>query len=237
MWVLVDYANISELDKNRGLDYVVESLLNRIGPKFFAKNQQITVRLYDGWYERNTLTRNAQRIVSQIEEFSPSPISIRRTPQPFFVRVSVELARSLISSPSKDILHTYRSRGFPTGLDCKPPPFDGCANQSNCPWIKLPEFLVQRQCPEIDCSLHPKKIIYRAEQKIVDTMLTTDLLELCLRKENVAIVSSDDDMLPGMSLALSRGSSIIHVETKPKRFTMHQYFDEFLGRYTNIEAR
>ena len=86
------------------------------------------------------------------------------------------------------------------------------------------------------CNLHPKQIISRAEQKIVDTMLTSDMIELCLREEHFAIASSDDDMLPGISLALTRGASVIHLQTRPGQATAEHYFEILSDRYIQIKV-
>lgn len=237
MWILVDYANLETLEKNRGLAHVIDSLVNRIGPDHLASNQGVHVRLYDGWYEGAVLSKQAQLIAAEIEAFSPSPVMVRHEGEHFPVRVNVELARSLISNPSKDILHTYRVRGFPSGLRSESPPFDGCAAPDSCLWTLLPAFITQRKCPKDGCELHPKKIISRAEQKIVDTMLTSDMIEICLRGERFALVSSDDDMYPGISVALSRGSVVIHLQTKPGRTLSEHYSDGLPNRYIQIEAR
>ncbi len=236
MWLLVDYGNIPQIEKNRGLPYVIDALVNRIGPSLLSENEQVNVRLYDGWYDGDTLSKHAQSVAEQIDEFSPAPVSVRGTDENLQVRVIVELARSLISDPATDILHTYRSRGFPTGIMCAPSPFEGCANQSECPWERLPTFLLERRCPADGCGMHPKRIISRPEQKLVDTMLTADLIELCLRDESPAIASSDDDMWPGISLSLSRGATVIHLQTKPGRKIHSSYTEGLPERYKQIEA-
>ena len=237
MWLLVDYGNIQTIDKSRGLGYVVDMLVNRIGPTRLKENELVNIRLYDGWYQGNTLSKNAQTIATEIEAFSPSPILVRGAEKAFPVRANVELARSLLSNPSKDILHTYRIRGFPTGLKCEKPPFKDCANEAECPWRRLPEFLLNRCCPAEGCNIHPKKIISRAEQKVVDTMITTDLIDLCSSGEKVALASSDDDMWPGISLSISRGASLIHLQTKPGQLTHGYYTEDLSQRYDQIEAQ
>ena len=236
MWLLVDYGNVDLIQKRRGLHYVVETLVNRIGPTHLKVNQTVNVRLYDGWYDGIFLTRHAQDIATQIGAFSPSPICVRGHDQNFWVKVNVELARSLLSIPSKDMLHTFRIRGFPSGLKCETPPFDNCVASKLCPWKKLPDFLRHRKCPTDGCELHPKNIIYKAEQKIVDTMLTSDMIEIVLRNEEFVIASSDDDMLPGICLALSRGASVIHLQTKRGQTTPQHYVKDFSTRYTQIKA-
>ena len=236
MWLLVDYGNIGLLDKQRGLSYVVDMLINRIGPLHLESNELVNVRLYDGWYEGDVLSRHAQNVAAQIAAFNPSIVTVRHGEQNFRVIANVELARSLISNPSKDILHTYRVRGFPSGLQCENPPFAECSIPHSCPWQNLPEFLLRRRCPMDGCDLHPKRIISRAEQKIVDTMLTADMIELGLQREGIAVASSDDDMIPGISLALARGANVVHLQTKQGQTTAEHYFERFSERYMQVRA-
>lgn len=237
MWLLVDYGNIPAIDKKRGVPHVIDDLINRIGPRHLKANERVHIRLYDGWYEGHTLSKHAQQIAAEIESFSPSPMLVRNRDLSFLVRANFQLARSLISDPAKDILHTYRIRGFPSGLLCKPPPYPGCANVSDCPLRALHTFFDKRRCPGTGCSLHPKTIISRAEQKVVDTMMTADLVELSLRGETIAIASSDDDIWPGISLSLSRGGTVIHIQTKVGKSTPIYYTENLPARYVQIEAR
>lgn len=63
-------------------------------------------------------------------------------------------------------------------------------------------------------------LIVRNEQKLVDSMMATDLMSLHLSsQEELVVVSSDDDLWPSLRLLLHRGHTIYHVHTKPNRPT------------------
>ena len=68
------------------------------------------------------------------------------------------------------------------------------------------------------------QVLTRTEQKLVDTMLVADLIHLASSGEtSVAVVSSDDDMWPGMLMAMSHGAQIVHICTKhPSRNRLYQ---------------
>ena len=59
-------------------------------------------------------------------------------------------------------------------------------------------------------------MIYKYEQKIVDTMLTCDLIYISEMDCNYLIlVSSDDDFLPPIRTILSSGKTIYRIHPKP----------------------
>jgi hypothetical protein len=80
----------------------------------------------------------------------------------------------------------------------------------------------------------PSALISTTEQKLVDSMLTADLIHLAHSGEQfVAIVSSDDDMWPGIITAVHAGAHVLHVQTSGL-----QQFSPYLhvtnGKYTQV---
>jgi hypothetical protein len=62
-------------------------------------------------------------------------------------------------------------------------------------------------------------------------MLVSDLIHLSTNGEDkVAVVSSDDDLWPGMLVAMHNGTNLIHVCTKYAS-TYKQYHGMIFGRY------
>ncbi len=58
-------------------------------------------------------------------------------------------------------------------------------------------------------------VFYRSEQKLVDSMITVDLIHFAMNKsESLVLVSGDDDMWPGIRYALLQDASIIHLVPK-----------------------
>jgi uncharacterized LabA/DUF88 family protein len=234
VWILVDYANLDPMEKQRGLEHVVWRLLQGLGQTNFEDTELVRVRLYGGWYQGDALSTLAQQLSAEIAGAFPKPMELLADGKRLRLRVIVELARSLLVDPARDLFHTFRPRGLPGGLRCATPPFEGCANVHACPIRPLHELLEFRICPTGGCEVRAKDVLDRAEQKLVDTMITTDLVQLALEGERLAIVSSDDDMWPGIRMALSRGHTVLHLHPKRGQFTPKHYKEPTPEHYVEL---
>jgi hypothetical protein len=77
------------------------------------------------------------------------------------------------------------------------------------------QFFVAGKCPDNSCARTVEHFLTRSEQKLVDTMLVSDLIHLASTGESaIAVVSSDDDLWPGMLMAMLKGVQIVQVCTK-----------------------
>ncbi|RAJ89758.1 hypothetical protein LX87_05695 [Larkinella arboricola] len=214
--ILVDYDNLERGDRNKGLVYVTEKIIDTVAYKDL-NGRNILLRLYGGWYENNKLSRAAQDLSIEVSANFPRPILLNdRTNK---VIVNIEMAYSLISQPHNHLFHTFRTRGAPTGLHCHDPfSISGCL-KTGCPTKEVYNFVKNDICNACN-TISPSDIFYRREQKLVDTMLTSDLIHSANTntvKSNIAIVSSDDDFWPGILTALYSGVKIFHIHTKGRR--------------------
>ena len=124
---------------------------------------------------------------------------------------NAEMAYSLAAEPHYHLYNTYRNRNFPRGLDCQSISSFPCSNP-NCPIKNIMYFLKNKHCPISNCNITPQDIFFRSEQKIVDTLLSSDLIYFTLRNiKDLIIVSSDDDMIPPIRLAILYGANIHHI--------------------------
>lgn len=205
--VLVDYDNVfrgsvgeSELrhELNRLVGLAVDESSDEI---------QIVVRLYGGWTAGGALSRRGSEVARTASMADPFPMIIRKR----VIRGSVELARSLISDPSVIFDDTYRRRTSPPRLRLSGSPPMGCAEDDTCPAKILMSFTKGpgRTCPSAVCSVSSASAFVVHEQKMVDTMLTCDLMQGAQDAEVVAIfiVSDDTDFIPPLvaSAKLCRG--------------------------------
>lgn len=234
LWILVDYGNVNPIDRDRGLAWLVDRILRAIGSERFQEGSVIKVRLYGGWYQESEFSRLAQLLSAEIASGFPAPFEFVSGKKMARAKVNVELAESLLTDPSRSLFRTYRPRGFPGGIRCSEPPFDGCAFPDACVLESIHPFLSSRECPVDGCSLSPKKILERPEQKLVDTMLTADLVQLSLEGERVAVVSSDDDLWPGIRLALNLGVEVFHVHPKKGQGSPPEYRDPAPSAYSEF---
>jgi hypothetical protein len=74
MDILVDFNNVLETDRRRGIVFVSEKILNAIGPARLGVGNRVSFRLYDGWYELQSLTPKAQLISADVLANSPRTV-------------------------------------------------------------------------------------------------------------------------------------------------------------------
>lgn len=219
MTILVDYDNVEKALTRLGIVHVVNSIVTLISPIEIGTGTRIMVRLYGGWYENNRFTNRAQDISVDIAKHFPMPcyLSDKATQ----MVVSCEMAYSLLADPGNHLFHTFRPRGVPEGLKAEHPALCGCRLR-HCPIIETFKFVSNGKCSQCG-TISPKDIFYRGEQKLVDTMLTSDLVFSSNPSTSLCIVSSDDDFWPGIATSLKTGGGIIHIHTKPGMKTPPMY--------------
>jgi uncharacterized LabA/DUF88 family protein len=219
MNVLVDYNNVRQADRRFGPAFVVDKIMDALGPDRIGSSAKVHVRLYDGWYDERSLTRLAQRVSAEVQAKSPFtkafPIGTITTK----VLVTVELADCLMAIPRQTMLHTFRTDIHADDIVFRHPQTAGCIVPT-CPLIAAHQFLQQHRCPSADCRITPEALVHREQQKLVDTMLAVDLLTCHIAAQReVAVVSSDDDLWPAIKLATHFGVQVFHVHTIPNRKT------------------
>ena len=224
MVILVDYDNILMQDRSPGLVYVADRILQAIGPAAFTANERVRFRLYGGWYKGNILTRNAQDLSAEITGNFSRPAMVSNTTATLTVTAAVEMAFSLEVSPAKHLVHTFRQRNRPTGIGFADPITHVPCRVPGCRLLPLRDAINKDQCPEVGCPTKPSDLLTRDEQKLVDTMLISDLIFLAhVGEKQVVVVSSDDDMWPGIETALALGASVIRIHTRSRALASTTY--------------
>jgi hypothetical protein len=221
--VLVDYDNIPELEKNRGPVHAVTRIVDALGAQLQGETE-LRFRLYSGWFQGNTLSRRAQQILPVLRANFPRVMPIVAVGIPSSVIARAELALALVLSPGKDLTHTYRERSLPKNVRCSAPPYMGCRIPGSCPIGSLYGLVRDSRCPEPGCTVDLATILTKPEQKLVDTMLTVDIVHLAhTTTETIVVASSDDDMWPGIMAALLYGAKVVHIHLLPGRTTPSHY--------------
>lgn len=211
MIVLVDYDNV-RLGR-KGPRYFVTRLLDGVGVRRCSGEAAVRCRLYGGWFDGARLSKRAQRLVPEIRGVFPRRVTVSDGDGAVRVRVTMELASSLVGD-GVALTHTYRRRSLPAGLACARPPFAGCASPSRCAVAGVAPFVDGDECPHPGCGVTPRAVLGRNEQKLVDSMLVVDLVRLAQASESIVLVSSDDDMWPGIRGALLHGAHVLHVHAR-----------------------
>ncbi len=221
MLVLIDYDNVPMVDRKFGVDHVVRKLFSAM-PKISPIAARYRVRLYGGWYEGGRLTRVGQEIGAEIRGCSPVPVANAETAVPIFA--DVELVFSSLIHPRTLVDNTYREQSNREGLRCRSRPWFNCADSEKCIVSSVHDFLNDNSCSHKGCSLRPADILYRMEQKVVDTLMVADMASarLC-GYQDICVVSRDDDIWPGLCLAAQFAKNVVHVSTA-KSSRLPKYF-------------
>jgi uncharacterized LabA/DUF88 family protein len=199
-------------------------VLSSIGAANLKGLGRINLRLYGGWYEGRSLSRRAQLLGAEIAQSFPTVQTIGEKGVNMSLRIAAQLATALLVDPKTEILNTYRLYAAPPNLSVRSAPWAGCFVPSACALSVLRAFFDRSECTHSSCSITPAEILVRSEQKLVDSMLTVDMMNVAQTKgESFAIVSSDDDMWPGIRSALLLGCHVFHVHTKSGRSTPTWY--------------
>ncbi len=228
MEILVDYDNLDPQITRDG----VWTLCTRIS-SVIANHRQVApercrVRLYGGWYDGSQLTRLAQRLGADIDREFPGTMRWQSGGKVTNCVTQAELAVSLQVEPRRHLFQTYRVRNFCTQLSCNSVVFENCP-EDWCPMREVEAFLRERRCPGESCTVRQEDVLRRGEQKLIDTMITSDLIFLATQgQKDLVVVSSDDDIWPGIRTALELGATITLVHTK-KRLVPNDYSSGLRG--------
>ena len=223
--MLVDYDNVEELSRLRGLDDLVPTMLAKLPEDVTPDNALVSIRLYGGWYERDSLTKLAENLLSEIARDFPVPTVVpvgkgyRRR-----IKTVVDLARGLLIPPNNHLFNTFRRRAAPR-LRAAQPPYEDCAAPQNCALSDVGKLLKARRCPTETCRVRMQDAFTQPQQKLVDTMLTADAIFVAhsLTRAKLAIVTNDDDLWPAICTAGNIGAKIYHIHPYRGRTTPNIY--------------
>lgn len=225
VYMLVDYDNVEELNRRRGLVDLVEKMLDKLPESVTPNNAIISVRLYGGWYERDRPTALAQDLQSEIAQQFPTVIQLEGKINLRRIRTIVELARSLLICPGNDLFNTLRHRRGTPRFRSAQLPYDNCAKPQNCALSELERILRAPKCPAETCITKLQDVFTLPQQKLVDTMITSDAIFVAhsLTTTKLVVVTNDDDLWPGICTAGHIGAAIYHIHPRRGRRTPDLY--------------
>ncbi len=228
MIILIDYDNLPRSAQNDGLALICEKILRKIKPQNFAGKQNVKLRLYGGWFRKKALTRKANLLTEQISASFPFTLSIANN---IDYVVHAELATTLVSDVYNEFTHTFRLRSPPKDMNIRRFPLKKCAEPQNCSISVLNSLINRDTCPNANCNISPRMAFYKAEQKMVDSMLVVDSIHQMVP---LILVSGDDDMWPGIRYALMQNAQIIHIIPNVHRRQKHMHRNLYTQNYMLI---
>jgi uncharacterized LabA/DUF88 family protein len=232
--VFIDYDNLLLRHKTAGVFDVVTKVLNQLPWDPSGGRGSCEVRVYGGWYEENQMTRLAQDLAAVLQRDFPATIRIPLSSGVKLVlQTNAELAVSLLQEPGHHLFNTYRRKGKPSNVRVEKPAEVGCGDAA-CVLPQMKHLLSKGRCPKPGCSVPNCNLVYRHEQKIVDTMLACDLIHAVDRVSGrVILVSGDDDFLPPLRTVLLRGGAA--VRCFPERSTQRTTFPQGGARLLEVD--
>lgn len=232
--ILIDFDNLfyhdlSLVDNVSGLQHEINNIINIAYSINFNLNN-FHIRFYGGWMEKGILTNYASRLLTTIENLDYFPFFNELTKK--VVHGQVELATHLVAVSDFEWQNTRKTKlGIPnlrlvnSGL----PP--GCKRTSDtCPVRILHRFSKKpsRECPVPGCNIKNEEAFMVVEQKMVDTMLACDIMEISNNSNySGLIVASDDmDLLPPLAQAIrGQGRTVQDIVLVKKSQSTQLYHD------------
>lgn len=201
--ILVDfdnfYTNIAEEDEMLWLSHEVNAMISG-ALHLNQSSRRILIRIYGGWLENRLWTRRGSRLQKAL--FSTVTFPMPHPNVNGLLRGEITLATRLLQLPDIEWGHTLRSKAGPPRLRLAgslPP--EGCTTERiTCPVKALQHFTRKKGkvCAVEGCHITNDEAFMVVEQKMVDTMMTCDLLALCQEPnvDAIMILSNDTDLLP-----------------------------------------
>ena len=221
MQVLVDFDNLFPATQRQGTVYVADKVFQSLTP-ILAAGRRLDLRLYGGWDQGGNLTPRAQRLHAELVASFPRAFNLTFLSPPAPIVTTASLAESLLIEPMIPLRDTYRLRPPARRMFCDSPTAHGCTNPA-CPLVAVAHFITSRNCPVASCQIEFETIVTgHSAQKVVDTAIVGDLMQLAVNKEKeIAVLSSDDDLWPGIAGAMHHGTLVYHIDARgqgPSRY-------------------
>lgn len=213
--VFIDYDNLLEHQKCSGILTVVTNALIQMPLDSVPQRATCDIRIYGGWYEGSQMTPLAQNVAVSIQSDFPAIIRLPRiTEAGIALTANAELAFALLEEPGHHLFNTYRKKGRPGNIRIQSAASVGCKDPQ-CPLPLLRQIIKSGKCPKMTCNVKDD-LLYRHEQKLVDTMLACDLVFASqMGCDHVILISGDDDFLPPVRTALLRGTNVARFHPRP----------------------
>lgn len=211
--IFLDYDNLLETHKQAGILSIVTKALMQVSIDSSEARGICDVRIYGGWYEGTIMTQLAQALSVDIQRDFPRIIRIlAQDGHTISLTTNAQLAVSLLEEPGYVVFNSYRKKGKPANVRAQSMASANCIN-TLCQLDYARKLLKTGSCPIANCT--KQDLVYRHEQKTVDTLLSCDLIYSNHLSYDICIlVSGDDDFLPPIRSALLRGIGVTRFHPK-----------------------
>ncbi|HAQ20068.1 MAG TPA: hypothetical protein DCR40_12690 [Prolixibacteraceae bacterium] len=207
--VIIDFDNFFGTDINRinseSLEFAFSEIVNLCEIKF-KEFERISIRLYGGWYNEMSLTKQASSLQQLLYNVSVFP----KVQNGKIIHGTIEMISELYGVPDFTWGYTYKESN---GIKHVRIDFDNvdeiCSNnRQTCPKFILYKFTKSKEktCPVEGCNSIHKNIFKGVEQKMVDTLIACDILTIAEDEvtKGMVIISDDQDHFPSLALAIEK---------------------------------
>lgn len=226
---LIDFDNWYRATPSASVGAVLQHCLNEVVRALVELTEDVLyvlVRIYGGWTENGVLTALGSDVAAGCAAADPFPLAIMN--QSRIIHGEVQLAHQLSIAPHIHLGDTSRRRWGPSRLRLNGTPLPpGCLEtMERCPARILQKFTKSptRSCPVDACPVTAESAFLTREQKMVDTMMTCDLLDYVHDADTVAVavVTADSDLLPPLIHARSLDRCRLLLQTNLPYWTSEQ---------------
>lgn len=225
---IVDFDNYVEDYSVLNSDSEFNHLINCIIPKVIENNTDyILIRFYGGWYNNGALSRNGSLIQQRISSNRYFPTSKNSKNY----HGEIELAKSINVLNNYFFDNTYRIKnGLPNIRLDKQHLNNFCTNSNDtCPARILDKFTKnkERECGTDGCVVINKDAYKHSNQKMVDTMMSLDVVDYGEHPNinKIVLFSDDTDLVP----------SVIRCKLKDDKINVYATQSSCIDIYKDIE--
>lgn len=198
---------------------------------------EILVRLYGGWYQDHNLTNMASDVQTKVQQIDLFPII--RGNKKYDGSIEVVSTQYGLSEVWYNTLQ--EKAGIPRLRIDEKHQDNACEQRKNiCPVHILQKFLQKKTtiCKNPGYNTEHRKVFYRREQKMVDTMMTCDIITYSAEEDvtSLYIVSDDIDLFPGIAISKVKNNSI-DINLLVRTHKTKQAYQQILSTYNiNIKS-
>ena len=216
MLILVDYDNLG-MYKHKSINDIVTITLSRALRHIGEARIHCQVRLYGGWFTKEGQSGEGKEVLLKLQgNENIIEKQVGKNGQWVVAIVHIEMASSILQKPEHDLFFTYRTKARTYDIRVKKQEEVACG-QDSCLLPLLAKFLKTRKCPREGCSVGADDLVWRNEQKLVDSMIVCDLLYSAGAQVNyIVLVSDDDDFVPPLIALSVMNKQVIRVSPKGK---------------------
>ena len=212
--ILVDYDNLG-VYKPKSINDIVTLTLSRVLRYIGESRIHCLVRLYGGWFTKEGQSNEGKAVLVKLQGNEDIiETQVGKDGQRVVAKVHVEMASSILQKPECDLFFTYRTKARTYDLRVKKQEETECKHDS-CLLPLLAKFLKTRKCPRDGCSVDEADLVWRNEQKLVDSMIVCDLLYSAdVQVDYIVLVSDDDDFVPPLVALSVMNKNVIRISPK-----------------------